>query len=208
MKRVCSLYLYGGYQLELGILDDFQRMKVTENNDIYQWENVEAVSQEGHPGPRAWHTMVLHKGCIYIYGGQVNSISSTNRINCFDVEKKTWAEVDCHSEEKPIPISQHSADIWQKSDTESQMVVFGGFSQAAKNYGCSNQIYLYDFAQQKWSTAPAKAGPKPAPRYSSSLTIIKDKAYVFGGNARPTRPLATRPPATPIEDVLAVACHL
>lgn len=83
--------MYGGYQLELGVMEDFYRMKILDNSDLFQWENLSKQgSAEQYPGPRAWHTMLLANNQIFMYGGKVNSFQSTNQIHCYDISSKTW----------------------------------------------------------------------------------------------------------------------
>jgi N-acetylneuraminic acid mutarotase len=76
-------------------------------NDIWmyhfkenKWEKVEVKGQE--PCPRAGHSMVVHDGQMFVFGGKDDDNNKINDLWIFDIKEKYWTRIE--SESAPMVI--------------------------------------------------------------------------------------------------------
>lgn len=130
---------------------------------------------ENYPGPRHGHVAVVYDRKMYLFGGKVSSMGSTNQTNVYDFETGKWIKTQV-SGTIPSNIDSHSAVV-----SEGKMYVFGGFL-SVDNGSYSNQIFVLDLEKLEWSRAEPSNSKLPAPRANSSLGIVDGCLYVFGGS--------------------------
>lgn len=70
-----KLYIYGGYDINTGILGDFYSLDLLQKN--LKWE---PVNQSGSlkPSPRHSHSASIYKEKIWIFGGKIDTLNNTN----------------------------------------------------------------------------------------------------------------------------------
>ena len=80
------LFVYGGYESDEGILDDFKMFEEIEG--VGEWKQ---LPTENGPGPRHSHEAVVHEDTIYVFGGKINLFENTNSLFAFDVRQNRWS---------------------------------------------------------------------------------------------------------------------
>eukprot|EP00993_Chasmostoma_nieuportense_P000833 NODE_1765_length_1389_cov_60.202853_g1676_i0.p1 GENE.NODE_1765_length_1389_cov_60.202853_g1676_i0~~NODE_1765_length_1389_cov_60.202853_g1676_i0.p1 ORF type:complete len:458 (+),score=95.52 NODE_1765_length_1389_cov_60.202853_g1676_i0:13-1386(+) len=132
------------------------------------------------PSRRDCHTMVLHEGSIYLFGGW-DGTECLSDVHQFDLSLQTWSALPCSA---PPPAREgHSAVAYKH-----EMVVFGG--QGAQIY---NDCHLFDFSKHTWremkavgqldsySSTDSLSSAVPSPRFYHTAVVFRDEMYVFGG---------------------------
>lgn len=129
---------------------------------------------ESYPGPRHGHVSVVHDDRMYVFGGKISSMSSTNEMNVYDFESGKWVKIQVGGTQPPN-IDSHSAVVH-----EGKMYVFGGFLSVDKG-SYSNDIYAFDLEKGEWEKIEVASSRSPSPRANSSLTVVNNNLYIFGG---------------------------
>ena len=100
-------------------------------------------------------------------------MNSTNEMNAYDFETGKWVKVQTKGNQ-PANIDSHSAVVH-----ESTMYVFGGFLSVDKG-SYSNELYALDLEKLEWEKVETN-GKVPAPRANTSLVLVGNDLYIFGG---------------------------
>lgn len=108
------------------------------------------------PAPRSAHQAVIHKGMMYVFGGEFTS-PNQERFHHFKVG---WLCV------------RHSAKT---------LPGFGRFSYLALHHSCSclQELWRLDLSTWEWDQLPCKAGPTG--RSGHRMAVHKGKVVLFGG---------------------------
>jgi len=190
-----AMYVYGGYELNQGILQDFVSVNLEGDLPYLQWDDVDA-SKELTPGPLCRHSAVVYKDNMFVYGGQVASLKNTNQFIAYDFLTQTWSEIQPTNPEFSVPLDSHSAILWQKDAENASMIVVGGF--IGGNVGdYSNAVLEYNFEQNTWNTLfknklieSEKQSQKlgvPQARVGMGACINQNNLYIFAGNEGNTK---------------------
>ncbi len=113
-----------------------------------------------------------------IYGGIDEKDRTSNDLHVFCLDYHEWSLLPQNN--RIDALDSHCAALTE----ENNMLVFGGFCKDKGAY--SNSLHLFDFATASWTALfdPASA-PKtdlrPSGRCHSSLCVLENKVYVFGG---------------------------
>lgn len=83
------LYLYGGYQILKGGLQDFYSISLEESEETFNWVEI-LPKGKVHPGSREKHALVSTKSHIYLIGGILLNNSASNDIFRFDPKTQIW----------------------------------------------------------------------------------------------------------------------
>lgn len=83
------MYVYGGYEVNEGILSDFHEMQLS-HSQVFQWKKVKP-EQELNPGPLMRHSAVVFGDFMYVFGGNHKSLKSSNALWSFDFNEDIWA---------------------------------------------------------------------------------------------------------------------
>lgn len=75
------LYVYGGFDNDVGILADFKVFNCKDERKGWK-----SLSVEGGPGPRHSHSSVLYNGVMYLFGGKVDRFKSTNSLHSYSLK--------------------------------------------------------------------------------------------------------------------------
>lgn len=200
------MYIYGGYEVNQGILQDFIEIDLDERLPSFQWEDVRVKSKinPGNPilsfclilpGPLCRHSTVIYKDKMYIYGGQVSSLRNTSQFMSYSFTTKEWSRVVPSNVESLPPIDSHVATLWEKDGQNASMIVVGGFIGGRLGQ-YSNAVYEYSFTDNQWTVLSKnkhiEAGSPqnssyPQGRMSLGATVNKNDLYIFGGNEGNTK---------------------
>lgn len=84
-------YMYGGYQILRGMMDDFYSIDLSDSVEKFDWVSIEAGGHK--PGPRSKHALVATKDRILLIGGLESDMRVCNEIYSYDVDQKKWSLV-------------------------------------------------------------------------------------------------------------------
>ncbi|XP_061774603.1 leucine-zipper-like transcriptional regulator 1 homolog isoform X1 [Nerophis ophidion] len=180
-KHACCAY--DGYVYILGgrdnsTLRDFWRYSVVRN----EWTEL-SCRGETAPEEVEEHSMVIHKGFIYVFGGILDS--SFTALTCplwvFDIAKQKWLHCQRKTSslqtQMPTPTNRkgHSAVV-----VGSSMLMYGGFIDIK---GSSQEFWSLDFDTMVWALIGGNqhGSLSPGPRHSHSAMVYQTCMYLFGG---------------------------
>ncbi|KAF7989739.1 hypothetical protein HCN44_008413 [Aphidius gifuensis] len=177
-----SLWMFGGYSLSHGALNDI-RLFDTKNN-TWMPVTVESTSESSMPQGRYFHAaeIVHSRQQIYIYGGLTMKDKSNNTLNDFwkfSLQNQRWHYVkqDLIIDEPP-PLAGHTLTLRRNQDTES-LILIGGFSTS---YGYLDSVWEFNLETEIWiKLVTAKNGPLGVYGHSAVYHTKTDSIYIFGG---------------------------
>ncbi|XP_067114834.1 kelch domain-containing protein 3 isoform X1 [Osmerus mordax] len=168
-----QVYVLGGR--EKHSLRDFWRYSVVHN----QWTELDC-SSEAAPEELEEHSMVVHQGFIYVFGGMMDSAYThwKSALWVFDIGKEQWVHWQGmrSSSQNQMPVNRkgHSAVMFS-----STMYIYGGYIDMR---GSSQEFWSFDFDTMLWSLLhSAQGGDGPGPRHNHSAISHLDNMYLYGG---------------------------
>ncbi|EGR28436.1 kelch motif family protein, putative [Ichthyophthirius multifiliis] len=173
------MYIYGGYEVNEGILSDFYSM-IIKNSKQYKWDKIiQKNVQKPYPGPLMRHTAVIFKDKMYIFGGNKQSMKSSNDIWTYDLINDEWEILEPKDGIKPPQLDSHCATV---DDTRAFMYIFGGFSDQKDSFGgYQNSLWQFNFDFCIWQDIGEQSKIQPCKRSGACITILGQKIYMFGG---------------------------
>eukprot|EP01062_Namystynia_karyoxenos_P016242 TRINITY_DN15915_c0_g2_i1.p1 TRINITY_DN15915_c0_g2~~TRINITY_DN15915_c0_g2_i1.p1 ORF type:complete len:441 (+),score=133.26 TRINITY_DN15915_c0_g2_i1:121-1443(+) len=168
------LYLWGGVNESCEAercsryLEDFYRYDFHRK----EWTQVELTGQP--PTGRAFHSAVMHRGKVIIFGG-CNGRGRFNRISRIDGETGVCEEVQSISGELPATRYCHTAVEYQ-----GRMLVFGGKCGGRNSNRRLADMFSFSFDSKEWSVVEPK-GEAPSSRSAHTSVIYGNKMLMFGG---------------------------
>lgn len=177
-----SLWMFGGYSLSHGPLNDIRQFD-TKNNTWIQ-VTVDSTAEAKLPQGRYFHAaeIVQSKQAIYIYGGLTgkgkgNSNDILGGFWKFGLQIQRWDEV-IMEDVRPPPSAGHTLTLIKNLDRESLLLI-GGFSV---DKGLHSSIWEYDLQNDQWEKlSTSGAGPVGIYGHSSVYHPQSQIVYVFGG---------------------------
>ncbi|XP_028846091.1 leucine-zipper-like transcriptional regulator 1 homolog isoform X2 [Denticeps clupeoides] len=167
------VYLLGGRGLSL--LKDLWRYSVVTD----EWNELDCTC-EGAPEELEEHSMVAHKGLLYVFGGMIDSAYTSWKTAfwVFNTIKGQWElfQGQRHSPQRAMPVNRkaHSAVVMG-----SAMYIYGGYIDMR---GSSQELWEYDFDTRVWSLlSGAACGRGPGPRHGHSAMAHQHCMYLYGG---------------------------
>ncbi|XP_078796108.1 inhibin beta B chain-like isoform X3 [Oryzias latipes] len=178
-KHACCSYRGDVFVLggrDSGCLRDFWKYSVVRN----EWTEL-ACAGDAAPEELEEHTMVAHKGFLYVFGGMMDSAFTSCRFPLwmFDIREQMWVNphgrtgwVQTHT---PSNRKGHSAVLMG-----STMVVYGGLVDVR---GSSEELWILHFDSMSWCLpgGSQRTSQGPGPRHSHSAAAFQSNMYVFGG---------------------------
>lgn len=133
------------------------------------------------PQPRSAHQAVLHKGSIYMWGGELTSPNQEKFRHYKDLwrlslETYTWEQVPAKG--GPNARSGHRMTLHK-----DRLVLFGGFNDTGKVPTYYNDVWLYDISTLTWTSIKAAPGLGPSARGGSQIAVHQDILYVIWGHS-------------------------
>ncbi|CAI5656578.1 unnamed protein product [Oreochromis niloticus] len=178
-KHACCSYNANVYVLggrENSCLRDFWKYNVVSD----EWTEL-TCSGEAAPEELEGHSMVAHKGFLYVFGGLLDSAYTTCRcaLWVFDIAKQKWVQWQGKRSllqtQMPTNRKGHSAVV-----LGSAMLMYGGFIDMK---GTSQDFWSLDFNTMSWSLLSGSQQDSlgPGPRHSHSAVAYQGCVYLFGG---------------------------
>ncbi|XP_077436583.1 kelch domain-containing protein 3 isoform X1 [Vanacampus margaritifer] len=169
-----NVYILGGR--DNSTLRDFWRYSVVRN----EWTELSCTGETA-PEEVEEHSMVVHKGFIYVFGGTLDSAYTLLRcpLWVFDIAMLKWV----HNPRKasvpqtPMPTNRkgHSAVV-----IGSSMLIYGGFVDIK---GSSQEFWSLDCETKVWSLLSGlqHESLSPGPRHSHSAMVFQSCMFLYGG---------------------------
>ncbi|KYM76277.1 Multiple epidermal growth factor-like domains protein 8 [Atta colombica] len=182
-----SLWMFGGYSLSHGPLNDI-RLFDTKNNTWMQ-VTVESTSEASMPQGRYFHAaeIVHSRQQIYVYGGlsmkdeDVQGLSNNTLSDFwkFSLQNQRWSQiVQDELKKEPLPLAGHTLTLRRDGESES-LILIGGFSP---KYGYLDVIWEFNLETETWDTVNTVGnGPVGVYGHSTVYHSKSDSLYVFGG---------------------------
>ena len=145
-KIIISVYLYGGYQVTLGVMSDFYRINMVSSN--FTWEPITPSTKE-HPGGRTRHSFNAHptQSKLFLFGGQMQPAVSTNLVNYWDIDLNRWVRRKINSTYPP-ELDNHCS-IACTYRNENLLIVLCGFLGGTIGLH-SNCVFAYNMDSNDW----------------------------------------------------------
>ncbi|XP_016892647.1 attractin isoform X3 [Cynoglossus semilaevis] len=141
------MWVVGGYVFNTS---DYQMVKAF-NLSSRRWLNLQ--SSVNAVTPRYGHSLALHEGKIYMYGGKIDSTGNvSSQLWVFYIQNQTWVLLSPRSKEQYAVVG-HSAHIippLQEGGSPVMLVLFGH----CPLYGYISQVHEYNLALNTWSMVP------------------------------------------------------
>lgn len=168
------LYIYGGYEVDSGVLGDFWRLNLGNQEGGFRWEMLPADKHD-YPGKLRSHTAVAHSNSMYLFGGQRNVGQNSNLTYVYSFVEREWKVIAATEKEVPA-LDSHSAVVLGQN-----MLIFGGYLIEAARH--NPVVYALDLSSEKWSKfyEPQKGEQHPSARCCFGLTSHDDTVWLFGG---------------------------
>eukprot|EP00658_Telonema_sp_P-2_P017609 TRINITY_DN16859_c0_g1_i1.p1 TRINITY_DN16859_c0_g1~~TRINITY_DN16859_c0_g1_i1.p1 ORF type:complete len:382 (-),score=75.47 TRINITY_DN16859_c0_g1_i1:290-1435(-) len=157
-----NLYLFGGFNPEVGLMNDLHVFHTSTNT----WSSVEPGPHA--PAPREMASAVVVGDSLYIFGGR----GEGGPVGCtgiFSTSTMQWVE---HNIETVEPRMAHAAAIVGNS-----MFVFGG----ASLQGITDQLLCLDTEKHEWNQVSCPQGSLPSARFAHTLTRVGECMALIGG---------------------------
>ena len=162
-----TLYLFGGYAVNVGAVGDLWELVVLDEESS-RWRQLEC---DAPPPPRYGHSSVEFHGGVVIFGGQDDERQFSD-VWTFSPAPQSWAEV-ATSGGGPSPRTRHSATMLD----EDNMLVLGGFS---RNDRYLNDAHLLNLKAGVWSALPLAGAPLAG--IAQHAAAARDgRVFLFGG---------------------------
>lgn len=178
--RRVSLWMFGGYSLSHGPLNDI-RLFDTRNLTWIQ-VTVESTPDAKMPQGRYFHgaDVVASKQAIFVFGGLSKQGKADRTLDDFwkfDIQNQRWKEID-KDIIWPAPVSGHSLTSYRNATTESLILIGGVGAQA----GFMNLVWEYKLERQRWEAWTTRGnGPLGIFGHSTVFHSDTNGLYVFGG---------------------------
>ncbi|XP_043253802.1 multiple epidermal growth factor-like domains protein 8 [Colletes gigas] len=182
-----SLWMFGGYSLSHGPLNDI-RLFDTKNN-TWMPITVESTSEASMPQGRYFHaTEIVHsRQQIYVYGGlsmkeeNIQGLSNNTLSDFwkFSLQNQRWMQIMQNElGREPPPLAGHTLTLRRNGESES-LILIGGFSP---KYGYLDIVWEFNLETETWSTINTIGnGPLGVYGHSTVYHSKSDSFYIFGG---------------------------
>ncbi|KAF5841296.1 hypothetical protein DUNSADRAFT_13569 [Dunaliella salina] len=204
--NVNEIIMFGGEMTEL------ETGKVRVYNDLYRFDvskqRWSKVCNPSSPAPRSAHQAVIHKGFMYVFGGEFTS-PNQERFHHFKelwrLDLSSWEWDHLPSKGGPSARSGHRMALHK-----AKAILFGGYYDNGRDMRYYNDLWELDLGDLKWRPSRddddpelehgkvvddmwalnltnytwervKKAGMAPSPRSSFAMVVHKGRAFLFGG---------------------------
>jgi len=169
VERVC-IYVIGGW-LGNRAASEVLVLDITNPKEL-KWS--QAPDNGVSPGACNMHSAeyVPDKREIYVFRGGDGS-AYLNDLHAFHVDTMLWRKVEMYGA-LPEPRADHASAYMHET---KEMFVFGGWNGSTR----LNDFYILDTVTSKWSR-PEFKGSVPHARAGMTLSAVRDRLYLFGGN--------------------------
>ncbi|CDH59836.1 hypothetical protein BATDEDRAFT_22896 [Lichtheimia corymbifera JMRC:FSU:9682] len=106
------------------------------------------IASSTSPIARYGHTLFMHDGYVYCFGGKGRPGVVLSDLWRMDPETWSWEQVSFASDNRPPILIDPTVTIVSQQSNSTQMFVFGGYM--ATNHSMSRSIYVYDVVTGYW----------------------------------------------------------
>ncbi|QRW22861.1 Rab9 effector protein with kelch motifs [Rhizoctonia solani] len=133
-----------------------------------KWKEIK-VSRGRSPFKRHDHAMVAYKNKLYEFGGYYDGDAIFNDTWCFDMNTKTWTELDCTG---PTPPRRSGHAVALVGDV---VYMFGGWP----DHGELGNTWCFRITEKRWYPLP-DMGLRPSLSLGHTLATIGDRVIYVG----------------------------
>ncbi|KAI5955724.1 KEL2 [Candida jiufengensis] len=182
-----EIFIMGGLK-DGSVFGDTWKITPQESNDgevlNYIAENIEIVNNNNPPA-RVGHSSVLCGNAFIIYGGDTVETDShgfpDNNFYLFNINNHKYT-IPSHILNKPNGRYGHTIGVISLNNSSSRLYLFGGQLEN----DVFNDLYYFElnsFKSQKatWNLVDPLNNFKPPPLTNHSMSVYKNKIYIFGG---------------------------
>ncbi|XP_014282328.1 multiple epidermal growth factor-like domains protein 8 [Halyomorpha halys] len=182
--RRSSLWMFGGYSLSHGPLNDI-RLFDTKNNTWMQ-VTIDSTNDAHMPQGRYFHAaeISLSRKEIFIHGGLTSAEAEEGMLQNttltdfwkFRLKPRHWIEIE--NEIAPPGLAGHTLTLRRVGETEILLLI-GGFSP---EHGFLDVVWEFNLETDKWSKLKTSgSGPIGVYGHSTVYHEPTDSFYLFGG---------------------------
>ena len=172
------IYIIGGW-LGNRASNEVLMLEITNPKEL-EWITVprnrrHSMENNTPPGPCNMHSaeFIPHKREIYVFRGG-DGTEYLNDLHALNVDSLLWRKVDAGGYDKPPARADHASAYMEET---KEMFIFGGWDGRNR----LNDFYILDTETDTW-TRPSFKGEAPHARAGMTLSAVKDRLYLFGGN--------------------------
>ncbi|XP_049279907.1 multiple epidermal growth factor-like domains protein 8 [Anopheles funestus] len=173
-----SLWMFGGYSLSHGPLNDIRQFD-TKNNTWMQ-VTVDSSPEDRMPQGRYYHAaeIIGSRQAIYVYGG-LSRNGTLDDLWQFGLQTQRWSLVVPQNETHPPALAGHTLTAVGR---EELLLLIGGYTIGR---GLQGTVWLFNLATASW-TMVATHGSSPGGIYGHTAVYHAPSAavYVYGGVRR------------------------
>ncbi|KGU36218.1 hypothetical protein MGM_00011 [Candida albicans P75063] len=182
-----ELFLMGGLK-DGSVFGDTWKIvpQINHEGDIinYVAENIEVVNNNNPPA-RVGHAAVLCGNAFIVYGGDTVDTDTNgfpdNNFYLFNINNHKYT-IPNHILNKPNGRYGHTIGVISLNNTSSRLYLFGGQLEN----DVFNDLYYFELNSFKspkatWQLVEPLNDVKPPPLTNHSMSVYKNKVYVFGG---------------------------
>lgn len=167
------IYIIGGWLGDCAS-DQVLVLDIT-NPQVLEW--VSFPESENSPGPCNMHSAeyIPDKRQIYVFRGGDGS-EYLNDLHALDVDTMKWQKLDTHG----LPPERRADHASAYMHATKEFFVFGGWNGTTR----LNDFYILDTVTLTWTRPTTKMlqGTMPPARAGMTMSAVRDRLYVFGGN--------------------------
>lgn len=176
-----EIFLMGGLK-EGSVFGD--TWKLAPKDDVFVAKNIE-VANNNNPPARVGHSSVLCGNAYIIYGGDTVDTDFNgypdNNFYLFNINNNKYT-IPSHILNKPNGRYGHTIGVISLNSTLSRLYLFGGQLELE----VFNDLYYFELntfksSKAKWELIDPMNNFKPPPIANHSMSIYKNKIYIFGG---------------------------
>uniref|UniRef100_A0A182QTX8 Multiple epidermal growth factor-like domains protein 8 n=1 Tax=Anopheles farauti TaxID=69004 RepID=A0A182QTX8_9DIPT len=172
-----SLWMFGGYSLSHGPLNDIRQFD-TKNNTWMQ-VTVDSSPEDRMPQGRYYHAaeIIGSRQSIYVYGG-LSRNGTLDDLWQFALQSQRWSLVVPQNETRPPALAGHTLTAVGR---EELLLLIGGYT-IGPGGGLQGSVWLFNLASASWSLIPTH-GSSPGGIYGHSAVYHapSQAVYVYGG---------------------------
>ena len=170
VRKDMKLFLFGGVEKDT--------QKPTSDTYCFeiggtQWTKFDTSMSIETIEPRAYHTALMFKGWMFVFGGIKTSGECTNDVWFLDVDNKMWFPQKMKSDIAPHARKCHSACIYK-----NLMIIHGGRCKDKKMF---NDIWALNLSTFEWTELEIKNKVVLPDRSSHRSFVIGHYMFVIGG---------------------------
>lgn len=182
MDRRGSLWMFGGYSLSHGPLNDIRLFDT--RNSTWMQVTVDSTPDAKMPAGRYFHgaDIVQSRQEIFVFGGltKATKLVSNRTLSDFwqfDIQNQRWGEIE-KQPKWPPKVAGHTLTAYRNASLES-LILIGGVSSGG---GFLSEVWEYRLDKEAWFTWNTKgAGPLGIFGHTTAFHAQSNALYVFGG---------------------------